>query len=255
MFYMRVADYVTLYRLARQRLRSEADYCAFQFFQGQLLLRFLRQKGIHVEGRYVLDVGCGYGGYSLALQDAHAKLASLDLFPSSFKQLPMVMADGLALPFRQDEFDVVICTSLIEHVRTPHVLLQELYRVTRPGGSMYLSFPPFYSPNGGHQFSPFHYLGEQNAVRLARRFGSWRESNWVQDHYPTDPTSFQAAYGAWGLYPLTISKVEELLDHTPFKMRERSTRLLPVDFSGIAYLREVLTWHVQYLLDKPSISG
>jgi hypothetical protein len=41
----------------------------------------------------------------------------------------------------------------------------EMVRVTRPGGTVFLSFPPWFSPWGGHETSPWHYLGG----RLARR--------------------------------------------------------------------------------------
>jgi SAM-dependent methyltransferase len=251
-FYLRLTDYWKLYRLARARLSSEDDYRVFQHFQGQLLLRFLKSRGVVVSGRRVADVGCGYGGYSLALRDSQADVFALDRSEDGMPMgVPAVVADALALPLESDAFDVVICASLIEHVARPERLLADLLRITRPGGVVYLSFPPFYSPGGGHQFSPFHYLGEHNAVKLARRWGGWRKSAWVRDNYPTSPDSFVGAYGAWGLYPLTIRKVEGILREVPFRIRECSTRLLPLDFSGIPLLRELLTWHVQYLLEKP----
>jgi SAM-dependent methyltransferase len=251
-FYLRLGDYWDLYRLAKGRLASQESYCAFQQFQGGLLVRFLQSRGIKLTNRYIADVGCGYGSYSLALRDAGARVVAIDRFSKGVpRNLPIIVADALNLPLDSDTFDVVICASLIEHVARPEQLLMELYRVTRSGGTVYLSFPPFYSPSGGHQFSPFHYLGEQGAVQLARRFGRWRRSAWIQQNYPTSPNSFAAAYGEWGLYPLTIGRVENLIRSTPFRIRERSTRLLPLDFSGIPFFRELLTWHVQYLLQKP----
>jgi SAM-dependent methyltransferase len=251
-FYVSLADYVALYRLARKRLASEDSYRAFQRFQGQLWLRFLESRDIEVADRRVLDLGCGYAGYSLALCDAGAHVVALDVSIGGLPQgLPAVVADGLSLPLETGAFDLVVCASLIEHVAVPERLLWQLHRVTKPGGLTYLSFPPFYSPVGGHQFSPFHYLGELNAVWLTIKFGRWRQSAWIQENYPITPGSFGAAYGAWGLYPMTIGKFERVLRSIPFRVRERSTRLLPFDLSGIAFLGEVLTWHVQYLLEKP----
>jgi len=253
-YYLRLADYRKLYRLAKARLSSENDYRAFQRFQGELLLRFLQSRDVEVFDRRVADVGCGYGGYSLALNDAGAQVVGLDLSTGKLpKNVPLVVADALALPMLSDTFDIALCASLIEHTDRPRRLLMDLYRIIRPGGIVYLSFPPFYSPGGGHQFSPFHYLGARNAARLTRHFGHWRESAWVQENYPINPSSFGTAYGAWGLYPLTIKKVERMIGDTPFLIRERSTRLLPLDFSGIPFLRELLTWHVQYLLEKPKV--
>ncbi|MBN2004373.1 MAG: class I SAM-dependent methyltransferase [Anaerolineae bacterium] len=250
---MNFKDYVTLLRLTRRRLNSEDSYREFQKFQGELLVKFLKQHAVPMDG-VVADVACGYGGYSLALSEAGARVVGFDLSTGALSDpLSLVLADALALPVTDEAFDLVICTSLIEHVKRPEQLLMGLYRIIRPGGVVYLGFPPFYSPRGGHHFSPFHYLGEHHAVRLARRFGRWRNSGWIQENYPLDPESYATAYGAWGLYPLTIGKFERLLRQTPFHVRHRSTRLLPVDFSGIPILREVLTWHVQYLLEKPGI--
>ena len=35
----------------------------------------------------------------------------------------------------------------------------EMVRVTRPGGTVFLSFTPWCSPCGGHETAPWHYLG------------------------------------------------------------------------------------------------
>jgi SAM-dependent methyltransferase len=256
--YMSLADWRLLYRLGRNRLASEESYREFQVFQGTVLVRFLHSHGVDVAGCHVADIGCGYGGFSLALSAAGSRVTAVDLFsedwPISLAQdVVSVAADALRLPIHSDTFDIAVCASLIEHIACPDRLLAELARVVRPGGIVYISFPPFYSPRGGHQLSPFHYLGERCAIALSRRLRG-RTSNWVRSTYPDNPESLDTLWGGWGLHVLTIGKFERLLQGTPLRLRERSTRLLPVDFSGIPVMREVLTWHVQYLLDKPADS-
>ena len=44
-----------------------------------------------------------------------------------------------------------------------------MVRVTRPGGTVYLSFTPWLSPWGGHETAPWHYLGGSRARRRYRR--------------------------------------------------------------------------------------
>ncbi len=44
-----------------------------------------------------------------------------------------------------------------------------MVRATRPGGLIYLSFTNWYSPWGGHEMSPWHYLGAGRAERRYRR--------------------------------------------------------------------------------------
>ena len=63
-------------------------------------------------------------------------------------------------------------SNVLEHVRSPAALGDELVRVTRPGGLVVLSYTNWLSPWGGHETSPFHYLGGERAVaRYTRRYG------------------------------------------------------------------------------------
>jgi ubiquinone/menaquinone biosynthesis C-methylase UbiE len=246
-------DYLLLFQLASRRLDSPKAYQNFQHHQGELLVRFLQAHHLVIEGKQVLDLGCGLGGYSMALQEHGANVVSVDLSPlETSGKFQMFCADAQVLPLESESMDWVICASLIEHVSSPETLLWEIQRVLRVGGLAYLSFPPFYTPIGGHQFSPFHLLGERVAIRMKLAKDLFRDRQWLQERYPETPDSYAQAFGDWGLYPLTIAKVEKLLRGIPVQILERSTRWLPLDFSGIPILREFLTWHVQFLLRKIS---
>jgi len=252
-FNLRLKDYITLFRVAQKRLDSPEAYRSFQHFQGELLVKFLQSHRLNLRNHRVLDLGCGFGGYSIVLKETGAQVISADLSPSdSAGELEMFCADAQCLPLADKSVDLIICASLIEHVQNPAQLLREIYRVLRVDGWVYLSFPPFYTPIGGHQFSPFHLLGERTAIKMQRGKAVFKNKEWLQERYPEAPNSFAQAFGDWGLYPLTISKVEKLLHEIPFQIFERSTRWLPIDFSGIPILREFLTWHVQFLLYKPA---
>ncbi len=51
--------------------------------------------------------------------------------------------DILAMPFRDDSFDVVLATDIIEHVEDDGRALAEIARVLRPGGKVLLTVPAF----------------------------------------------------------------------------------------------------------------
>ena len=244
-------DYLDLFRLARKRLNSPEAYQEFQHHQGELLVKFLQSHHLVIEGKQVLDLGCGMGGYSMALREHNAKVVSVDLSPlKSSENILMFCGDALVLPLAAKSMDCIICASLIEHVPSPADLLREIYRVLRDDGFAYLSFPPFFTPIGGHQFSPFHLLGEKIAIKMQNRKALFRNRRWLQELYPEAPDSYGKAWGNWGLYPLSIGRVEKMLREIPFHVLERSTRWIPLDFSGIPLIREFLTWHVQFLLNK-----
>src|SRR6185437_6682534 len=76
-----------------------------------------------------------------------------------------VVADGYWLPVRDGTADVVFSSNVLEHVPDPMGLIEEMIRATRPGGLVYLSYTNWYSPWGGHEMSPWHYLGPRYAER------------------------------------------------------------------------------------------
>lgn len=255
---MRISDFLTLWKLGRRRLRSEEDYRTFQRFQSALLSDYLERFDIELAGQRILDLGSGIGGYSLDMAKRGARVLSLDLVQPAHglgSDDQLLVADALAIPLCQESIDLVFCASLIEHTHRPALLLAEIQRVLRKGGFCYLSFPPFFSPLGGHEFSPWHYLGEEWALRLNRRRA--RFPAWVGDVYqvPTSPRSLSESFQTWGIYKMTISKAKHLIAETQFQIINISTRYLPVSAVRWPILGEVLTWHAQFLLEKPHSSN
>lgn len=83
-----------------------------------------------------------------------------------------VAGDGYRLPFPDDVADLAFSSNVLEHVPEPAPFLDEMVRVTRPEGLLYLSFTAWLSPWGGHETSPWHYLGGlRAAARYERRNG------------------------------------------------------------------------------------
>jgi SAM-dependent methyltransferase len=80
-----------------------------------------------------------------------------------------VAGDGLRLPFSDGTADVTFSSNVLEHVPDPGRFLDEMVRVTRPGGTIYLSFTAWFSPWGGHETAPWHYFGGHRAARRYER--------------------------------------------------------------------------------------
>jgi SAM-dependent methyltransferase len=123
-----------------------------------------------LSGRTVLDVGGGGGWFTEAFQARGARCCLLEPDPEELlqrKAVPpgAVLADGLLLPVRDGAADVVFSSNVLEHVPDPMRMIDEMIRVTRPGGLIYLAFTNWYSPWGGHEMSPWHYLGPEFAER------------------------------------------------------------------------------------------
>jgi ubiquinone/menaquinone biosynthesis C-methylase UbiE len=102
----------------------------------------------------VLDVAAGTGNVAIRAAEAGASVVASDLTPENFEagrreaqargvELEWVEADAEALPFGEDEFDVV--TSSVGAIFAPdhRAVADELVRVCRPGGTIgMINFTP-----------------------------------------------------------------------------------------------------------------
>ncbi len=91
-----------------------------------------------LQNQRALDVGAGTG----YLQDVVANYVGLDISGSARRYFhkPFVQASATDMPFHDGEFDVVWSIWVLEHVPNPEQALQEIRRVTRDGGIVFL-FP------------------------------------------------------------------------------------------------------------------
>jgi SAM-dependent methyltransferase len=79
----------------------------------------------------VLDVGCGDGLISAALQARRPdlNLRGIDVLPRSRTHIPVEMFDGSRIPFGDESFDVVLFSDVLHHTSDPAILLREARRV------------------------------------------------------------------------------------------------------------------------------
>jgi SAM-dependent methyltransferase len=157
---------IRLYRLFRIE-QTDPD-----LFYRSLAEDAVQQVADHCElaGQTVVDVGGGNGWFTAAFRarGSNSYLFEPDLTELCGRGRPAaaaVLADGYWLPVRDSAADVVFSSNVLEHVSDPMGLIEEMVRVTRPGGLVYLSFTNWYSPWGGHEMSPWHYLGPGFAER------------------------------------------------------------------------------------------
>jgi SAM-dependent methyltransferase len=96
-------------------------------------------------GARVLDAGCGPGSWPYGLRD-DLDVTGFDIKfppgpPARSDRVRVTRADLARLPFRPDRFDLTVCHYVLEHVTELEACCDELVRVTRPGGTLYLSVP------------------------------------------------------------------------------------------------------------------
>jgi SAM-dependent methyltransferase len=97
----------------------------------------------------VLDWGCGHGHATHALKEAGVDVVALEYRPSTTEgdrvRLPyfpdveaVVTPEPVRLPFPDGSFDAVLSLGVLEHVPDPDRSLDELHRVLKPQGCLYV---------------------------------------------------------------------------------------------------------------------
>ncbi len=93
----------------------------------------------------ILDVGCGDKKWEKYIPD-NCKYLPLDHLTISLDSpwrisYPQINADATKLPFRSNSIDSVINIFVLEHTKSPTLLIQELTRVIKPGGFLLIVGP------------------------------------------------------------------------------------------------------------------
>ena len=252
---------------ALKRKRSGEDYFEFQRFQGQLIIDRLKQYANLNKPLTILDVGSGIGGYVYELaQLKDAFVISLDKNPlpialQRYRQISkktkkgklhaflkenattvfdssriaVIEGDITQSPLRDESFDIIIASGVIEHVENQSKMIKECHRMLKKDGLFYLSFPPYYSPKGGHSISPLHYLPGKIPFWLYKKFHMKNHESFVY----------------YGLIKTTIGSVKEQIKGL-FDIVDITPRLFNFlkPFLAIPIVNEVISHHVEFMLKK-----
>ena len=135
---------------------------------------FATRAGVALSGATILDVGGGAGYFSNVLRSGGARVICIDVDAGELSwrgQMPegAVIGSAMQLPFATGSIDICFSSNVLEHVDDPELMADEMVRVTRPGGLIYLSYTNWLSPHGGHETGPWHYLGGEYAARRYER--------------------------------------------------------------------------------------
>lgn len=161
----------------------------------------------------VLDAGCGEGFYVMILReifdcevwaidyDPHILEMAKKWFHRDDKKIHWQQADLTALSFKDESFDKIICSEVLEHIPEDGRAVSELYRVLKKGGKIGATVP-------NHNY-PF----------------LWDPLNWIRERLELG--HFNADNGFWGgiwalghqrlYYPYEI---KHLLENEKFKVQK-----------------------------------
>lgn len=108
-------------------------------YESKLVLGMLAPE----PGEVILDAGCGTGIFTADILDAGARVVGLELAFDMLRRAMIkcpgrtfesVIGDMQRLPFAEDSFHKAISITAIEFIQDARIAVEELFRVTKPGG-------------------------------------------------------------------------------------------------------------------------
>ncbi|HSN55407.1 MAG TPA: class I SAM-dependent methyltransferase, partial [Candidatus Sulfomarinibacteraceae bacterium] len=113
-----------------------------------VILDAARATGLDPTRARVLDIGCSTGILTRHYANFFGEVVGVDIDDGAVEwaqvnrtadNIEYRVGDSLELPFADGEFDLVTCTHIYEHVPDPQRMLDEIFRVLRPGGLCYFA--------------------------------------------------------------------------------------------------------------------
>jgi 2-polyprenyl-3-methyl-5-hydroxy-6-metoxy-1,4-benzoquinol methylase len=137
-------------RVAEGRLETDTYYGQTEEEEIASFCHYLGISPDNLQGKVVLDAGCGYGRLTRALSKFGAEVYGIDIASSiqcthdycqSTKNVHILQADIVDLPFQKMTFDYVFCKLTICYVRNHEETFKGLSALVKPSGRLFISVP------------------------------------------------------------------------------------------------------------------
>ncbi len=154
----------------------------------------------------VLEIGCATGKLLSHFEAMGIQAVGLEMSLSALRKSdghsPVVQGSGTQLPFADEAFDLVVANHVIEHVPDISAFMDEVTRVTRTDGRVFLSYPQ--EPVRGlfatvASLRMFHHPFGARRIHLHKIDPLW-EFGFLKTGHNDKP--LELVYGGYALWPL-----------------------------------------------------
>ena len=228
-----------------------ADTARFFGLQADASIHWLSQKQVTASTHpNALDLGCGFGFFGYALSKAGYNTTYSDEVNFIHDSIPRPY-EFIQFDICKDDFsrlrpyDLVVLSNVLEHLPDPDKILRNIPQLLNPNGVFYLCWTNWLSPYGGHEYTPYHYLGSKMASWLFRVLPA---------KLLIDGKNAPHTLGK-NLFPTYIGKTLKLLRSMDgIEVVDYVPRYYP-EYRWIAHaplLREFLTWNFAVMIRRTS---
>ncbi len=165
---------------------NDKYYWGYQFDLGNdVIVPYLESNKVFKSGDKVAEVGAAEGGVLAAFVEAGAKEA----YGSDIVQFRLDIGNyikeisGVEIEFhnhniitedieenKKKKYDLVLLRDVIEHLDDTEVALRNIGKMIKQGSYLYVTFPPYHSPFGGHQHTVANAWGKLPYIHLLPNF-------------------------------------------------------------------------------------
>lgn len=171
-------------------------YGNFQKFYFDNLFKSLKPYINKITSGKVLDVGCAYGFMLERFPDSFDKFGvdvseyAINIAKNRLPSVAFTVSNVEdSLPFQKESFDIIICNDVLEHLENPAVALENIKRVLKKGGILYINTPNLnsfrkkvlgFADKMEHHISMFTH---QELLELLEKVGFKVEKHWTYINY------------------------------------------------------------------------
>lgn len=218
----------------------------------------------------ILEIGCGEGGNLLPFAKIGCNVLGIDISKNRINEAKQLFAkenmygtficDNIfSITGYDNKFDIIICHDVIEHIADKHALFVTAYSFLKSNGILFIAFPAWQMPFGGHQqicHNPFlsklpffHLIPRKMYKRILAKAGETKEMisellSIRQTGITIEQFEMVVSESKWNIVDRTLYLINPHYE-TKYGLKPRK---LPMVISKVPYLRNYISTSCFYLL-------
>ena len=225
----------------------------------------------------ILDVGCSWGAtvFAFAHSPRIKEVVGIDVELEALELAQAVQKSDLIgkaiaektrfepsavekLPFSDNQFDMILCHTVIEHVYNVEQAISEMVRVLKMGGALYIEAPNYLWPHEPHLHLWMLPMGPKPLVKwLSRRLRPEMPANFVDHLQFVNPIKMERLFRKHSVkyQNIYLEKLQDILIRGRYERVLALKKLVPI----LEILRKIHFTHLIYNLVRflpfyPSLS-
>lgn len=261
----------------KRPVKNMDDYDKLRYTNVGRIIDSAKRHNISLENKIIVDLGCKDGALSSGyIKFGAKKVTGIDIDAPMIDRanklyaspnINFVLNTPNSIPIEDNYADLVVSFDVFEHIADPKTIVDELYRITKPGGEILIGTWSWYHPFAPHIRSTMPvpwahvFFSEKTMLRTCRRvyLSDWykptlsdlnEKGEKISSKYTNEsiPTDYLNKY--------FIKDFEKVFNESDFRC---ATELTPFNVSiarktkfilKLPYLREFLAGYAWFILTK-----